>query len=103
MRKIPFVNVSIFLLFQIILGHNKYNECGADEPNDKELSRSKVLFSFSFTSSAVIYHSSTYITKVRPNQIWQDRALNLFAICLAYESSASLKVKCYQVWPIIII
>ena len=44
-----------------------------------------------------------YLTKVRPKQIWQDRAFNLFAICLAYESSASLKVKCDQVWPMIII
>ena len=42
-------------------------------------------------------------TKVRVNQLCQDRAFNSFAICLAYESSASFKVKCEQVWPFITI
>ena len=42
-------------------------------------------------------------TKVQVNQLCQDRAFNSFAICLAYESSANFKVKCKQVWLIIII
>ena len=66
--------------------------------------KTRVMMSARVKDTNILFETELFpLTKVRPKQIWQDRAFNLFAICLAYELSASLKVKCDQVWPMIII
>ena len=92
------VNAEALALSNLLpLGCGHFNDSSRHDSNNMKLGIAKNLFKSSYAKISLLN------SKVRVSQLRQDRAFNSFAICLAYESSANFKVKCEQVWPIIII